>query len=83
MGSGLSKHTGLIISTKKIYSGDNGVRRTAARQSGKKTQRLPGVGHHVLVHVQIGTLGTQSRVFDVHLGASCATVVICADVTRC
>lgn len=82
MGSVLSKHTGLITRTKK-QKGDHGVRKTAVRQSGKTHKGLAGVGHHVSVHVQTGTLCTQSRGFDVHLVASCATVGICADVTGC
>lgn len=39
------------------------------------------MGQHVLAHVQFGTLHTELCVLDVHLVASCATVVICADVT--
>lgn len=80
MGSDLSKHTGLIIraNNETAITEPGRVQRD---KCGKTHKGLPGVGHHVLVSIQPGTLCTQSRVSDVHLVVPPATVVICADVT--
>lgn len=80
MGSSLAKHTSLIENN-TMDNMESG--RLQIDYVEKQHKSLPGVGQHVVAHVRIGTLCTQSCVFGVHLVASCATVAICADVTGC